>query len=240
VGWFQVSKGRLEYRGRITRDPFTRWAGTREGAEAIAQVAGGIRFSLIGRTRSARRRVWQTLDSAARVESLVTALGAEAKHYMAALASLSYSAALPRANVALHRLVLVPRAMIAARSRAALHGRLGKAAQISELDEAVRMFFLDELPTEMDAALTRASPSPSRPVQAHDEWACIGVEQGLVWVDPLWAGSAAAGHVFMYEFPRAGLSRRERKAVEAAIAEITARVSTLSRADRGELVRAAQ
>lgn len=43
----------------------------------------------------------------------------------------------------------------------------------------------------------------------------------------------------MYEFPRTGLPRRGRKALEAAIEEMTASVSSLSRAERFAVVRAA-
>ncbi len=43
----------------------------------------------------------------------------------------------------------------------------------------------------------------------------------------------------MYEFPRAGLPRRSMKAVETAIAELAGAVTSLSRAERVALVRAA-
>jgi hypothetical protein len=76
-------------------------------------------------------------------------------------------------------------------------------------------------------------------VQAHDEWACVGVTKGIIWADPIWAGPDGTGHVFMYEFPRAGLPRRGHKAIEAAIAEMSTSVTALSRADRIALVRAA-
>jgi hypothetical protein len=43
----------------------------------------------------------------------------------------------------------------------------------------------------------------------------------------------------MYELPRAGLARRDRKALEAAIAEMAGSVSSLSRQERIDMVRAA-
>jgi hypothetical protein len=43
----------------------------------------------------------------------------------------------------------------------------------------------------------------------------------------------------MYEFPRQGLPRRGRKALEAAIAQMAAMVSALSRGERAALVRSA-
>ena len=91
----------------------------------------------------------------------------------------------------------------------------------------------------MDAALQKASPSPRQPVQAHEGWVCVGISKGLVWGDPLWSGPDGTGHIFMYELPRAGLPRRERKALEAAIAEMAGSVSSLSRQERIDMVRAA-
>jgi hypothetical protein len=236
--WFRISNGRLEYRGRITREPFMRWTETKEGTAAIARVAAGIRFSLFGRSRAARRRIWRALEDASRVESLVAAVRTEAARYMEVLASLSYSDTLPRVHIALHRLVLVPRALIAGRARTQLFERLGEAPALAGLDVSARIFFLEQLVKEMDAALQIGSPSPRRPIHAHDEWACVGVSKGLVWVDPLWAGADGTGHVFMCELPRAGLSRRDRKAVEAAIAGMAASVSSLSARQRIAMVRA--
>jgi len=236
--WFRVSNGRLEYRGRITREPFMRWTETKEGTAAIARVAAGIRFSLFGRSRAARRRIWRALEDASRVESLVAAVRTEAARYMEVLASLSYSDTLPRVHIALHRLVLVPRALIAGRARTQLFERLGEAPALAGLDVSARIFFLEQLVKEMDAALQIGSPSPRRPIHAHDEWACVGVSKGLVWVDPLWAGADGTGHVFMCELPHAGLSRRDRKAVEAAIAGMAASVSSLSARQRIAMVRA--
>jgi hypothetical protein len=239
MSWFRVSRGRLEYRGRITREPFTQWTATKDGAAEVARVAAGIRFSLFGRSRAARTRIWRALEEASRVESLITAVAGEATRYMQVLASLSYSEALPRVHLTLHRLVLVPRTMSAGHARAALFKRLGGSPALAGLDEAARNFLLDQLVVEMDAALQKASPSPRQPVDAHDGWVCVGVSKGLVWGDPLWSGPDGTGHIFMYELPRAGLSRKERKALEAAIAEMAASVSSLSRQERIDMVRAA-
>jgi hypothetical protein len=239
MSWFRVKRGRLEYRGRITRDPFTRWTATREGTEAVARVARGIRFSLLGRSRAARRQMWRGLEVASRTEPFAQAVAAEATRYMQVLANLSCAEALPRAHISLHRLVLVPRAMVTGRAQTGMFERLSSATALADLDESVRIFVLSQLVTEMDAALQTASPTPRRPVQAHEEWACVGVSKGMVWADPMWAGPDGTGHVFMYEFPRAGLPRRGLKAIEAAIAEMSTSVTTLSRSERVALVRAA-
>ena len=239
MSWFRVTRGRLEYRGRITRDPFAKWAATQDGLDAVARVARGIRFSLFGRARSARRRMWRALEAASRVDAIAAAIAAEATHYMQVLANVSYADGLPRTHIALHRLVLAPRAMIAGRAQAGVTERLASAPALAELDHAVRAFFLSQLVIEMDAALKKASPSPRRPIQAHEGWACVGVSVGTVWVDRILAGPDGTGHVFMYEFPPLGLVRRERKAVEAAIKQMTASVTALSRAERASVVRAA-
>ena len=239
MSWFHVTRGRLEYRGRITRDPFTKWAATQDGLDAISRAASTIRFSLIGRSRSARRRIWRALEAASRVEVISAAIAAEATRYMQVLASLSYADGLPRTNIALHRLVLAPRAMIVGRAHAGVFERLAPLPALAGLDDVVRTFFLNQLVIEMDAALQKASPSPRRPVQATDGWACVGVSVGTVWVDRILAGADGTGHVFMYEFPPLGLVRRERKAVEAAIQQMAASATALSRAERASVVRAA-
>jgi hypothetical protein len=237
--WFRVTRGCLEYQGRITREPFKRWSSTKEGAAEIARVAAGLGFSLFGRTWAARRRMWRALHEASCARSVTTAIAGEASRYMQVVARLAYSDGLPRLNIALHRLVLVPRAMIAGHARVALFKRLGDVPELAALDEAVRLFFFDQLVIEMDAALQKASPSPRDPVQAHDEWACVGVSNNLVWVDPMWSGTDGVGHLFLYEFPRAALSRRDRKALEASIREMSESVTSLTRIQRHAMVRTA-
>jgi hypothetical protein len=239
VSWFRVNRGRLEYRGRITRDPFTAWTATKDGREAVARQARGIRFHLLGRSRGARRGMWRTLEAASRSEPVAAAIALEATYYMRLLASLCYASALPRTHIALHRLVLAPRAMAAGRAHAGVFARMADLPALAELDEALRAFFLHQLVIEMDAALRTAAPSPRRPVQAQDEWACVGVSIGMVWVDRILAGPDGTGHVFMYEFPRDSLSRRNRKALEQAIEQMAASASALSRAERFALIRSA-
>jgi len=239
MSWFRVSNGHLEYRGRFTREPFNRWTQTPEGAAAVTRVAAELRFSLFGRNHAARRRLWRSLESAGRSHAVATAIAAEAPRFMQVVARLAYSEALPRVVIAYHRLVVVPRAMIASHARVGLSQRLREVPEVGDLDEAVQIFLFDQLVAEMDAALQSASASPRHPVMAHDEWTCMGVSKGIEWVDPMWAGPDGTGHVFMYEFPRAGLSRKDRKTLETAIAEMSASVSSLSRLQRYAMVRAA-
>jgi len=239
MNWFRVSRGRLVYRGRISRPAFTRWTATTEGAEAIARFAGETRFSLFGRKRAARRRAWRALDTAARSRAVSIAIGEEADAYMHACADVAYGDALPRAHVALHRLVLVPRALAASRARTGMVQRLGRIPEISSLDVSLCSFLLDQLLIEMDIALHYGKPSVARPVQAHGAWACVGVSGAVQWGDPIWAGAYGTGHVYLYEFPAAGLTRKERKAVDAAVQHLEAGASSLSRNQRFDLARAA-
>jgi hypothetical protein len=239
VSWFTVKRGRLNYRGRIGKEPFKEWCATKDGTEAIRRVARGLRFSFLGRSRAARGRLWRALDSASRADAVTSAVAAESGHFMQAMADVCYADALPRAHIALGRLVLAPRTLVMGRARAGVFARLMQLPALADVDEAVRTFFLDQLVVEMDAALTKASPLPRRPVLANDGWACIGVGLGTVWADPIWAGPYGAGHLFMYELPAQGLARREYKALEAAVEEMSGSVSTLSRLAREAMLRAA-
>lgn len=237
--WFIAKRGRLEYRGRLAKQPFAEWCATKEGADAIARVAKGVRFSLIGRARSARRRLWRALDAASRGDGFPPMIAAESRRFLQVMADVCYADALPRVHVALGRLVLVPRALVNGRARAAVFARLMHAPELAGVDDAVRTFFLERLVIEMDAALTKASPMPKRPVLAEDGWCCIGVRMGTVWADPLWAGSHHAGHFFMYELRERKLARREYKALDAGMEQIAGTISTLSRTARDAMLRAA-
>jgi hypothetical protein len=80
---------------------------------------------------------------------------------------------------------------------------------------------------------------PRRPVLAADGWCCIGIRLGTVWADPIWAGTYHAGHLFMYELRERQLNRREYKALDAGIQQMSGTVSTLSRTARDAMLRAA-
>jgi hypothetical protein len=114
-----------------------------------------------------------------------------------------------------------------------------RCAGMPEVDDAIRAFFVDELVAQMDSGMQRGRPGPTRPIGAPQQWACVGVETQYPWVDPYWSGPNWFGHVFLYEWPPAGLSRRDRKALEGAIGDLQSAVSTLPKQRRHELVRAA-
>jgi hypothetical protein len=240
MNWFHISKGRLEYRGRINKDPFAAWTSTEQAAPAIDAAAAGIRFALFGRERAARKQIWRALDSAASSEQAVEAIQAEITHYLRLLASLACVPALPRVQVNLQRLVVVPRTMIAGRGYGTLCGRLAKVSALAALDEAVRAFFFEQLLREMDYAVAKAAPTARRPVRAYEEWACVGADLDLLWVDPMWSGPGWGGHLFMFEYPPAGLARKELKALESALASLGTHIAALSRVQRDDLLRTAR
>ena len=238
MAWFHLSDGHLRYRGRVTRHRFTAWTSTKEGQSAVAGAAKDLGFRVFGRWRAARH-IWRELDRAARTEPLLGAIQAEADQYMSAFSDLAYAPALPRLQFALRRLVVVPRTMIGARVQTALMARLHTAAALRHLPEAVRTFFCDQILSEMDAAVFRAKPSPKYPIAARDEWVCVGMDDRFIWVDPLWCGPDRLGHVMMFEMPRDGLSRRQRKDLAAAIAQLDSELQALTRVERDAVVRAA-
>lgn len=240
MSWFRVSRERLEYRGRLTRDPFAAWTTTEEGAQALRTTGAAIRFAWFGRERAARRQLWRALENAVRSDDAVAAMREETTHYLKLLATLAFVPALPRVQVGLHRLVVVPRTMVAGRGYGALCARLSKVASLAALDEPLRNFFFEQLLREMDFALHKAAPSPWRPLRAHEEWACVGIDLDLLWVDPMWSGPGWGGHLFMFEYPRTGLPRKDLKAVEAAVANLSKQVVALSRVQRDGLLRSAR
>jgi hypothetical protein len=238
MAWFQLSDGRLRYRGRMTRRHFTVWTSTKDGQAALDLAAKEVGFRVFARWRTSRH-IWRELDRAARTEPLLGAIQAQADQFMSAFSDLAYAPALPRLQFALRRLVVVPRTMIGARVQTALMARLQAAGALRHLPEPVQTFFCDQLLREMDAAVFRAKPSPKSPVRARDEWVCVGMDDGFIWVDPLWCGPDRLGHVMMFEMPRDGLSRRQRKELVAAIAQLDTELQSLSRVERDAVVRAA-
>lgn len=236
--WFHVKRSRLAYRGRLTRAPLARWLATAEGAAALekAATASGLRLFALARTR---RRFWKALERAGQSEQLRTALHAEADRFAQVLGQACYAPALPRTHVALHRLVIVPRALLAARARGGVRQRLWSLPCLADVEESVRAFLCEQVLVELDRTIEHASPSPSRPVEGADGWSCIGTDRPYVWVDPLWAGEEWSGHVYMFEFPRAALTSAQRKELQSAVKHLQSGLNGLSRLQRDAIVRRA-
>jgi hypothetical protein len=239
VSWFYLSGDKLRYRGRITRQPFAAWASTPDGEAAIDATARQLGFCLFGRTRTARRRMWRSLHAVATSDAVRATLEQESERFLAVWSELAYAPALPRVTIALHRLVVVPRTMIAARSLSGLTSRLMSVPSFAALDAPLRAFLCDRFIWEMDAAIRRRTPSPRRPVSARESWACVAIDERFVWVDPMWSGRDWQGHVMMFEMPAAGASRKERREIEAAVAKLQASLPQLSVGQRDGAVRTA-
>jgi hypothetical protein len=237
VAWFDVSGGRLRFRG-TSREPVRAWLESSEGLEAIQSEASRIRFALLGRARSARRRLTRTLAEAVQSPSVRAAVTEECGRFLGTWAELAYAPMLPRRTIDGHRLVVVPRAMIVERSLGGAETRLGAALDPS-LPDDFKLFFSHWVLRAMDAAIRHASPAPKRPVHAPDSWSCVHVDPEFLWVVSFASDDPWKGHVMMCELPPSGLRRRERHALTAAIAELTASLPNLTRIAREGTVRTA-
>jgi hypothetical protein len=238
VAWFHIKGKRLGYRGRLGRQPFSTWAGTPEGVAAIDDRVRRDRLRIFGRTR-ARRRMWRELALAARGEAFQAAMERQAKQFATTVAHVSHAPGLPRRTVALHRLVVVPRALVAGRMRSALLERMN-GETFAGLDPHVRAFLQEQLIADLDAAIAAYRPSTSRPVLTYTPWACVGHRADYQWVDPIFTGPGWGGHLLMFEFPAQGLARRARKDLDQAVHEIETSLATISRAQRDAIVEIAQ
>jgi hypothetical protein len=238
MGWFQVASSRLRYRGRLSQESYAAWAKTSDGSVVIDDRAREDRLRLFPRSR-ARRRIWRELELAARSEPLCSAIQSETHHFAAAIVEASHAPGLPRRTIELHRLVIVPRALVAARTRTALRRRLFKSPMLGALDPRVRDFLCEQLVVELDAAVAEGRPSVFRPLLTHEAWGCVGRDTQYQWVDPMFSGPGWGGHLLMFEFPREGLSRKARKAVDQAVHDLQNSLTNISHVQRHAIVRMA-
>ena len=239
--WVRCSRGRLTYAGRITRAPFLAWASTPEGRAEIDKVAARIGFSLLGRSRAARRRLWRQLEAAARDEAVIAAIQSEIDVYLARLGQLAYSSGLPREGVSLHRLVVVPCVLLNGAACSGIERRLNALVPFASLEggPALRGFFIMRLIHEIEAAVASARPSPRRPLPAGDEWITIGLNSAYAWRVPMLQEPPWDGHHYVLELTRAPVTREVRKAVVASIQRFEASLPALPRIERNEILRQA-
>jgi hypothetical protein len=235
MAWFDVSGGRLRFR-RTSRQPVREWLESSDGVDAIQTGARGVRFSLFGHARVARRRLARALSNAISSPLAGTALTAECEHYLETWTQLAYAPALPRRTLDGRRLVVVPRALIVDRSLGGAETRLGAALGPS-VPDGFKLFFARWVLLSMDAAVRRAAPAPKRPVHAPESWACVHVDPGFLWVASFLSDNPWRGHVMMFELPPSGLRRRDRNALAAAIEELTRSLPNLTRIARDGTVR---
>jgi hypothetical protein len=73
-GPIRYSGGRVEYTGRIDRAAFAAWCESSNGRSVLDPIIAKMRFSLLGKARSARRRLFRGLSEAARSGALVAAV----------------------------------------------------------------------------------------------------------------------------------------------------------------------
>lgn len=237
MGWFRRASNRLQYRGRLSRKPYSDWVSTNEGVATVDSRMRQDRLRLFARTR-ARRRIWRELDQAARTEPLRAALQAEADRFSSILVQLSHAPGLPRRSFLLHRLVIVPRALLAGRIRTMLRQRL-HAALPGAFDARVCDFFSEQLIVELERAMAECRPSVSRPFLAGEQWACLARDTEYQWVDPIFAGQGWGGYLVMFEFPRQGLSRKTRRDLERAVADLQDSLALISTLQRHDIMRLA-
>jgi len=238
MGWFKVKSNHLYYRGRLSREPFSTWAKTSDGAIAIESRAQEDRLRLFRLSR-ARRRIWRELDVAARTQLLRDAIQSETDHFAKVMVEASHAPGLPRRTIAFHRLVIVPRALIAARIRTGLRRRLINAPALENLDARVFEFLCEQLVMELDAGIADGQVSVHRPLLTAEMWGCVGRDTEYQWVDPMFSGPGWGGHLLMFEFPRDGLSRKVRKEVDQAVQDLQKSLSSLSHLQRHAIVRTA-
>ncbi len=241
MGWFRVKDGCLCYRG-VTPAPLAEWATTADGREAVAAAGRYVRFSVFGRERRGRARLWRELKDLAVNERVVSIITEQANLYPSLLAAFAFADALPRVTVDLRRLVVVPRALLNARVQSAIAQRFLDLHIERGLrgGEQLRDFFVITLVDEMDRALLSAHPTVRRAIAAGNGWATVGVDPNFVWLKPPWQGPAWQGHHYVYEPPRGGLPRRQRKRVESAIRDLATSLGNRSYIERYETLQRAQ
>jgi hypothetical protein len=239
MSWFTVADGRLRFGGRVTKDPVREWLATTDGSSAVAEAARRMRFSLFGRTRAARRQMSRVLWDAISAPAVREAIAAECKGYLDAWTPLAYAPSLPRVSVQYRRVVVVPRVMIVWTVVSKAVGRVASSVRGADVPDTFRTFFSHWVLSRMDHAMGTAGPSPRRPLEAKESWACVAVDNEMLWVDVFGLGAEWKGHVVMFEMPAPLLSRRDRQAVEAAIARLSETLPGLSRQQRDKTVRLA-
>lgn len=230
----------MVYGGRITRAPFAAWLATAEGAAVADEAASRLRIRFLARARAARC-LWRRLAAAARDRQVVATIQSEMDAYPGRIQELAYAEGLPRAGVDLHRLVVVPRALVNGAAYGALARRLRLVQAFASLDggEALQDFFVAKVISDADAAIAAAAPTVKRPVALGSDWITIGLDGAFVWRLPLLNEPPWDGHHYVLEVTRDPITRAVRKGVAAAVGRIDASLQKLSRVDRNEILRRA-
>ena len=238
--WVRYRRGRVVYGGRIARAPFAAWLTTPEGGAALDEAAARIRIRLLARARAARR-LWRRLAAAARDAQVAAIVQSEMDAYPGRIQELAYAEGLPRAGVDLHRLVVVPRALVNGAAYGALGRRLRAVQTFASLEggDALQDFFVATVISDADAAIAGAAPTVKRPVALGSDWISVGLDGAFVWRLPLLNEPPWDCHHYVLEVTRDPITRAVRKGVAAAVSRIDASLKPLSRVDRNEILRRA-
>jgi len=238
--WVRYRRGRVVYGGRIARAPFAVWLTTAEGAAVVDEAASRLRIRFLARARAAGR-LWRRLAAAARDRQVVATIQSEMDAYPGRIQELAYAEGLPRAGVDLHRLVVVPRALVNGAAFGALARRLRTVPAFASLDggDPLHDFFVAQVISDADAAIAGAAPTLKRPVTLGNEWISVGLDGAFVWRLPLLNEPPWDGHHYVLEVTRDPITRAVRKGVAAAVGRIDASLQKLSRVDRNEILRRA-
>ena len=238
--WVRYRRGRVVYGGRIARAPFAAWLTTAEGAAVLDEAASRVRIRVLVRARAARR-LWRRLAAAARDRQVVATIQSEMDAYPGRIQELAYAEGLPRAGVDLHRLVVVPRALVNGAAFGALARRLRTIQAFASLEggDPLHDFFVATVISDADAAIAGAAPTLKRPVTLGSDWISVGLDGAFVWRLPLLNEPPWDGHHYVLEVTRDPITRAVRKGVAAAVGRIDTSLQTLSRVDRNEILRRA-
>jgi hypothetical protein len=226
----------------MTRAPFMAWTETPAGLAAVQEVTSRIRFSLLGKARTARRRLWRQLTTAARDRAVVEAVDFEVQGYLGRLGELAYAHGLPRVALELRRLVIVPCVLANGDMWRGLEQRLTRLPAFTSLEggEPLREFFILTIIQDLAAAVASAGPSPKHPLASGDAWITVGLKPELVWRVPVLDEPDWNGHYYVLELTRAPITRALRKAATTSIEELEAWLPTLSRVERHDILRQAR
>ena len=239
MSWFTIADGRLRFGGRVTKDPVREWLASPEGSSAVEEAARRTRFSLFGRKRAARRRMSRAMWEAISAPAVRQAIATECEGYVGAWTPLAYAPPLPRVSVEYRRVVVVPRVMIVWKVASRIMARIAGSIRAADVPDPFRAFFSQWVASRMDLAIQKAGLSPRTPLHAKDSWACVGVDNEMLWVDMFGLGPTWLGHVVLFEMPDSRLSRRDRQALEEAIVRLSESLPGLSRMQRDKTVRLA-
>jgi len=227
------SRGRLTYTGRLPRAAFAAWLDTPEGRRVVSRAASRISFTLLGKARAARRRLWRDVRAAATTRTVAGRVQAELDSYLAHLERIVYARELPRTGVELRRLVVVPRRLLSGDLYRRLEHAVGRHPTFAATEEgvALRHWFVLAVVDGADAVVARARPTPWRPLPAGADWMAVGLNLQFEWYAPP-DGPTWPGHYHVLEQRRDRVTRAVRRATRDAIADMERSLGSLPRARR--------